>query len=199
MTIYRIHPDRMHYRLMTISSKEVVKKLGEEYPFHIDPTPRAYNDVWHSLEIDFYDSANKKKTAELPDMTVDGGKLFVNSKAFELLQSEIGNQIECLPVTYNGNNGHILNILALAENSAALDEKLSLKNEWGDLSALSFIEEKLGNTPLFRSEFEGYMGVFCNDTFKNSVENHSLKGIIFSTDLGNIFPPDPSAQAPLKN
>lgn len=37
MSIYRIHPDRLNYQILTISADEVEDKLGEECLFHIHP------------------------------------------------------------------------------------------------------------------------------------------------------------------
>ena len=56
MSLYRILPDRMHYQLMTHSSAEVLAKLGQEHPFHIDPSPKAYAAIWETLDVSFYDS-----------------------------------------------------------------------------------------------------------------------------------------------
>ena len=56
MTIYRIHPDWMNYQSFSISTREVLEKLGEEYPFHIDRSPKSYSDVWKRLNIDFFNS-----------------------------------------------------------------------------------------------------------------------------------------------
>ena len=197
MSIYRIHPDRLNFSLLrTISTKEILDKLGREYPFHIDPTPKSYEAVWSALEVGFYDSSDKGTASELPDITVGNGKLFLNARAYEQLHSLLEPHGEFLPVTYGKNEGYIFNCLSLAEDVAGLDEKLSIKNEYGDLQSLVFHEDKVHSMAIFRSEFDGYMGFFCKDDFKDAVESAGLKGITFSIDLGNIFPPDPSAQSP---
>src|SRR5690606_34378520 len=156
MTIYRIHPDRMHYQLMTISSEEIISKLGKQNPFHIDPTPRPYTHIWKPLEISFYDSTTGKNKAKQPDITLDHGRLFLNNAGCDALSKLIETDGELLPVFFEGQSGAIFNTLKCAE----------------DLNAL--------------------------DAFKLAVEQANLKGITFSVDLGNIFPPDTSAQEPLK-
>lgn len=198
MTIYRIHPDRMHYQLMSISSQEVIDKLGKQHPFHIDPTPKSYSPIWKPLEISFYDSVLEKNKVRQPDITLDYGRLFLNKAAYDSLSKFIEADGEILPVFYDGKKGAIFNPLKCVEDFSALDAKNSTKNEWGDLKSLEVFEEKIDGIALFKCEFEGFTGLFCNDVFKLAVEQNKLNGVLFSADLGNIFPPDPSAQEPAK-
>ena len=86
--------------------------------------------------------------------------------------------------------------LKRAEDNEGLNTKLSFNNDWGDLESLAFHEDKVKELVVFRSEFDGYMGLFCQESFKLKVEALGLQGIIFSEDLGNIFPPDPNAATP---
>ncbi len=198
MTIYRIHPDRMHYQLLTISSEEVIGKLGKQYPFHIDPTPKPYAAIWKPLEVSFYDSTSSKNKTKQPDISVDHGRLYLNESACGALSTLIDADGEILPVSYNGQNGAIFNALKCAEDFNALDTKRSTKNDWGDLQSLAFFEERINTAVLFKCQFEGFTGLFCTDVFKGAVERAKFNGVTFSLDLGNIFPPDPSAQEPVK-
>ncbi len=198
MAIYRIHPDRMHYQLMAISSAEIVSKLGKQYPFHIDPMPKPYAAIWKPLDVSFYDSASGKKKTAQPDISVDHGRLFLNEAACNALSNLIEKDGEILPVIFGGQKGAVFNALKYAENFDALDTKCSIKNDWGDLQSLVFFEDKMYSVVLFKCQFEGFTGLFCNDVFKVAVEQAELKGVNFSVDLGNIFPHDPSAQQPVK-
>lgn len=198
MTIYRIHPDRMNYQLLTISSEEVISKLGKQHPFHIDPTPKPYASVWKPLEISFYDSTSGNKKTKLPDISVDHGRLFLNEAGRNALSALIEADGEILPVSFGGQLGVIFNALKCAEDFNALDTKCSTKNDWGDLQSLAFIEEKIEPVILFKCQFEGFTGLFCNEAFKSAVERAKLNGVTFSDDLGNIFPADVSAKEPIK-
>lgn len=194
MTIYRIHPDRMNYQLLTISSEEVISKLGKQHPFHIDPTPKPYASIWKPLEVSFYDSTSGKKETKLPDITIDHGRLFLNEAGINALSKLIEKDGEILPVIFGEQRGVIFNALKSAEDFNALDTKLSTKNDWGDLQSLAFFEEKIDSAILFKCQLEGFTGLFCNDAFKLAVERAKLNGVTFSVDLGNIFPPDSSVR-----
>lgn len=199
MTIYRIHPDRTHYQLLTIASEEVVSKLGQKNPFHIDPTPRPYAPIWKPLEVSFYDSNKGKKKTKRPDISVAHGRLFLNNAGCDALSKLIETDGELLPVLFDGEGGAIFNTLKCAEDFNALDTERSTKSVWGDLQSLAFVEENLNAAVLFRCKFDGFTGLFCSDAFKVAVEQANLKGVTFSEDLGNIFPSDPSTQTPLKH
>lgn len=199
MTIYRIHPDLLTYQLLSVPGDDVRAKLGKQCMFHFDRTPKQYANEWKTLDVSFYASTSKKKPLLIPDITIEQGRLFLNQSACNSLLKLIEKDCEILPVRYDEQEGVIVNPLKIAEKIQAFDQKHSTKNEWGDLEALAFHENKLTDTCIFRSEYDTFLGVFCNEKFKNTVASTGLNGITFSKDLGNIFPPDPSAQSPVNH
>ena len=199
MPIYRIHPDRLNYQLLHISDTEVRNKLGNKCRFHFDPSPIKYEDIWQSIRIDFYDSSNRGNVDSIPDITVGNGKMYLSNKAFRCMKDLLKAHGEFLPVKYKSQQGYLFNSLSIADDKNALDENLCIKNEWDEMEHIGFIEERLNDTPVFRTEFESYMGFFCLDSFKDRVEENQLTGITFSIDVSNIFPPDPAACAPVSH
>lgn len=197
MTIYRIHPDRLRYKLVTIPIEQFEDKQDEDYSFILDSTPKTYLDTWTPLNIEFYDSTEVGAASRLPDLIVDDGRLFLTSRAYDLLHELLAPHGEFLPVTYTDGEGYLFNVLAVADSENGLDHKLCIKSEYGDLESLAFHEEQVKDMPVFRCEFDQYMGIFCPDEFKARVEQAGLQGVTFGVDLGNIFPPDPSAQGPI--
>lgn len=81
-----------------------------------------------------------------------------------------------------------------AEDFNAIDTKLSTKNDWADLQPLAFLKRKLNLWFCSSISLTDLRGLFCNDAFKSAVERAELNGVIFNVDLGNIFPPNPSAR-----
>ncbi len=199
MPIYRIHPDRLNYQMLTISTKEVVKQLGEENLYHIDPTVKPYSPVWKPLDVEFYNSVQQNKTMTLPDITVNNHKMFLNQKAFNILHDILKQHGEFLPVTFNKDKVYLFNAFSLAEDVDAIDRKLSLKNEYDELISLGFHQDKLDKTTIFRTAFDNFMSFFCLESFVQLVTQSGLKGICFSENISNMFPPDPSAQQPAKH
>lgn len=191
--IYVIQPDVLNYKTFVFNSKEIRKKLGENTTFHFDQRPTEYAKEWQPIDIEFAKVSGGKK-GSLPDIIVRNGRLFLNEKSHAGLHDLLASHGEFLSVTYEGNKGFLFNILTIAEHLNGLDEKLSTKNEYNELQSIAFRSEKLNSTPIFRAEFDNYMGVYCQDNFKILIEKLGLRGLTFSADLGNIFPDDPSAQ-----
>jgi hypothetical protein len=174
--------------LHTFDSTEVEAKLGGDHLFHIDPSPLEYSPIWKEpLTITFKERFEEEE--RIPDLQVHHGHMFFSEKAYNAIGAYLEKDGEFLPVVYkSGNRGYVFNIRNIAENSNALDDKLTTYNEWGDLKSIGFIEEKLPfGTMIFRAEADDYDGVFCTDAFKNLVEGFRLLGIDFQPDLSNIF------------
>ncbi|MCX2841291.1 hypothetical protein OQJ59_06590 [Microbulbifer thermotolerans] len=121
----------------------------------------------------------------VPDLAEVDGKLFFSKKAYQHLRELVDTEGEFLPVTYKGGTGFIFNILTIAEDQNGLNEKLTGYDRHRNLSNFSFREEVMGKTPIFRAKIDHYQGIFCNESFKNKVNEASLSGVNFSIDLGN--------------
>lgn len=196
--IYVIHPDYQHYKSFVFDSKLVRKVLGSETQFHFSRLPITYREEWKSFDISFENLGRSKKIA-MPDIMIRNGRLFFSANAHDVLAPAIDKYGEFLPVTYNGTSGFLFNVLSVADDVDGVDEKLSTKNEFGEVQSLYFDETRLKNCSLFKTAFDSYLGIYCDGNLKKLIEDNQLKGIIFSTDIGNIFPPDPTAMQPAKN
>ncbi|WP_062267107.1 hypothetical protein [Endozoicomonas arenosclerae] len=178
--IYSLRPDVKNFLWFNIDSKESRRALGDDTLFHMDESPISYLECWQTMEIEFY-SSSAGKVSDLPDISQRYGRLFINQKGHAALLPLIDSCGEFLPVTYNKEHGYIFNVLTLADD--ALDLNLCKKNEWGEIDWIAFNEQKLQGFPLFRVEFDNYMGVFCNEQFKQVCEDTGLQGLRFSHDL----------------
>lgn len=118
-------------------------------------------------------------------------------KALKFWLNAENGEGEFLPVLLEGQDGYIFNPLIIAEEVGGLDQTRSLRNMRGDLHAPSFHESKVDRYCIFKCEFQGFSGLFCGDRFKIAVEMAGLHDLNFSVDLGNIFPPDPTAEKPV--
>ena len=196
--IYVMHPDISRFKSFVIDSKEARRKLGSDTMFHFDQRPLAYLNVWQPLEIEFAKLSSSRKLS-LPDVVVRDGRMFLNKTSYEVLYDLLKGCGEFLPITYGGEKGYLFNILSLADACGGLNKKLSTKDQYGDIQSLAFYEEVLQSMPVFRTEFDRYMGIYCTENFKHKFEDAGLCGIIFSNDLGNIFPPDNMAEKPTRH
>lgn len=191
--IYRIHPNHEKYKSFVLNSKVVRKALGADTMFHFSREPKSYQQSWTPFEISFSELGSKNN-ANLPDISARNGRLYLSEAAYDALRTILAPHGELLPVFHESNKGFLFNPLSLAENYQALDPKACVKNEFGEVEAIGFLEEKLTDVDVFRSEFDGYAGIFCSDAFKSAVERHHLQGLLFSVDAVN--PPSEDAEQP---
>ena len=115
--------------------------------------------------------------------------MFLNKKAYEAVANLIINDGEFLEVVdENGNQGFVFTPLRVAEDVNGLDLKLSQKNEWNDVVHLAFNEEAVKNWALFRTKYNNFMTLHCQEAVKKAIEDTNLAGLYLTNDLGNIFP-----------
>lgn len=178
----------------------LVGEMGSAMERRIDMwnAPRSFEGVFsETLRVSFPELSKEDKNCQLPDIAIDQGRLFLSGKAFETLKPLIENDGEFLPVIYEHGSAYIFIPLKVAESADALDEKLSRKNDWGDMENIAFHEELVASWSVFRSEFNAYMSVYCNEAVKEAIESNGLSGLYISPDLGNIFPEDRSGASAL--
>lgn len=123
----------------------------------------------------------------IPDICVFQERLFLNAKAYSVLEGIIKLDGEFLPVNCEGSDAYIFTPLRVAETVGGLDLQLSKKNEWSDLENLAFHEDKIEGWSLFRCEYDLFMSLHCRQEIKDAIEQAGLKGVFFIAELGNIF------------
>ncbi len=195
--LYRLTFDSNQYLDLMFDSAQIKRIIGDVSDETIDKRidmnaiPRSYQGIINEpLKLTFpvVDKADKKKT--LPDLVVCDGRLFLNEHAYTVLEPFLKNDGEFLPVDYENGEGYFYTPLQVAEKVNALDTKLSSRNAWGDIDNLVFDEDKVKAWSVFRTEFDGYMGLFCQESVKESIEKENLTGMYITNDLANIFPED---------
>lgn len=189
--LYTIVQDSNRYRSLVWDDAQITRLVGDsDMELRIDMwnSPRSYQNVFEeTLRVSFEPLSKKAENLAIPDLSVMQGRLFLNSKAYSALSKIIEPDGEFLPVRFDGGEGFIYTPLRVAEELDGLDAQLSRKNEWGDLDNLAFHEAKLKKISLFRCEYDMFMSLHCQQEVKDAVEQFDLKGVFFTTDLGNIF------------
>ena len=181
--MYAIEQDK-HYLMHDVPAIESIDKLGDDYgTFAFNPQPIAYQSVWTPLHIQFLKLPEGKKTPLFPDISFRYGRLFVTPAACLLLKRMLEPLGELLPVTYEGGEGFLFNPLIAAESLQAVETDKLGYDEYGNLAHFSFDSAKLAGNSLFKTKLDGFTGLYCNESFKNTVESLGLKGIQFNPDL----------------
>lgn len=193
--LYTMNLDHNHYLAMAWDRKQIAALVGDmrtsmEKRIDMWNTPRSYEGVFNeTLRVSFPKTIKEDKHCVVPDLATLQGRLFINARAYEVLEPHIAKDGEFLPVTYEQEgDAYVYTPLRVAEDVKALDTTLSKKNEWGDVEHLAFHEDKVNNWALFRTEYNRYGHIYCHEVIKTIIEQAGLTGLYFSNDLANIFP-----------
>ena len=189
MAIWSIYADKKHYRYLGFDRDQMFSVYGDDPRKHIDVNYEAtsYLSVWKPVDVNFADDGAGLSGDLIPDISEHNGRLFLSAKAYDVLKDLIANDGEFLPVRYENGDAWYFNPLSIAEDVGGLDEKRSVKNEWGDIENIAFIENKVKSFAVFRCRFDNNFNVFCQDSVKNAIEGAGLKGVYFTPDLGNPY------------
>lgn len=189
--LYTIVQDANHYRSVIWDDAQITQLVGEsDMELRIDMwnSPRTYKNVFsETLRVSFRALSKQAEKLSVPDICVFQGRLFLNEKAYAVLEDIIKSDGEFLPVSFEGGDAYIFTPLRVAETVGGLDVQLSRKNEWGDLENLAFHEGKVEGWSLFRCEYDIFMSLHCQQEVKDAIEQAGLKGVFFTTELGNTF------------
>lgn len=202
--LYTLISDHDRYLSFHFDQEQIDRLIGEigddtiEKRIDINGTPQRYRQlITELLSFSFPTVDKEDKGKSIPDLEVFQGRLFLSQKAHDALASLIGADGEFLPVTYENGRGYFYTPLRVAEDVNALNEALTRRNEWGDIEHISFKEENVKDWNLFRTEYDGFYRLFCQSQVKIAIEEAGLTGLYITNDLGNMFPQDYGAVAPL--
>ncbi|WP_062270754.1 hypothetical protein [Endozoicomonas arenosclerae] len=188
--IYRIHPEVKQFQRFALDADEVEDKLGEDCLIYMDSQPTQYKQLWQPIHIEFYRSVSSKTDNPVPDISCDQlGKLYLSLKAYNRLFTLLQDHGEFLPVEHeDGTKAYLFNPLVLAEDLQAIDQEKTCFNEWDELERIAFIQVALKETPIFRTEVDCFQGIYCQERFKQLVEDSALQGLIITDNLHNQPP-----------
>lgn len=199
--LYTLIPDSDHYRGATINSEAVAAVVGglRDGRLHdrIDANhePRRWSGVFSEpIKIDFPIFQGSEEKMPFPDIAMFEGRLFLNSKAYEVLGPLIENDGGVLPAqSEETGEGYLFTPLRVAEDTNAANKTLTTHSEGGDVDHLAFHEEKVKAWTIFRCKLTAYMRLYCHENVKTAIEESNLTGLYITPDLANIFPEERSA------
>ena len=198
--LYTLISDYDNYLGLCFDDEQIMRIIGDlsddtiDKRIDVNGIPRSYKDIVNEpliLSFPIMEKADKKR--KVPDLEIHVGRLFLSDKAYKILKPLIENDGEFLPVTYENGSGYFYIPLRVAE----VDPAITHKDEWGEIVSLGFDEEHVKDWSLFRTEYNGYMRLYCQESIKETIEGAQLTGLFITNDLANIFPEERGAVAKL--
>ena len=185
MAIFRICSDDAHYLNFVEDATDVEQKLGRDHPFHIDPRPKRYAHLWKEpLKVTLY-YGNYNKGKRVPDIAENGGRIYLNQRVYETLYPVLEDAGEFLPVFHEEGEGYLFNPLMSAEDVDGVEEVFY--DEHDNMIGYRFDEKRVKDLPIFRTEVDGYQGIFCSEAVKETVEASAFKGVRFTKHYSDLF------------
>ncbi|GAA6166624.1 hypothetical protein [Sessilibacter corallicola] len=202
--LYTLIHDSNNYLEVHFNREQIWRILEEYGDDHIDHRidvncePKSFQYIIKEpLSLSFPIIQKSDKNKKIPDIHISSGRLFMNTKAFQVLKPLIESDGEFLPVTYENGEGYFYIPFRIAEDRDAINTELSTENSWNYFDHLVFYEKKIEDWSLFRMKYDGYKSVFCQESVKAAIENAGLKGLFITNDLANIFPEERSTVSKL--
>ena len=194
--IYKLLFNHKKYLNFYYDEKQLKRILGARTRTNFEKYINYYNgpvnfcDIFKEpLNFDFSSSDKQDSKKEIADLCIAAGRLFMSQNAYDRLKPLIENDGEFLPVNYQSGKGYFFNPLQVADTNP----ELTRKDEWEEIVSLDFHEEDTKSYSIFRTRYDAYRGLYCQESIKNAIEAHKLTGLYITTDLANIFPEDRSS------
>ncbi|WP_444998451.1 hypothetical protein [Aliikangiella sp. IMCC44359] len=191
--IYRLIFNHHKFLNFRFDEEQLEDILGEPTDENFDSfinynnAPKVFKEIYTvPLNFNFSIDHKEDKGKTIADLCVVNGRLFLSQRAYDILLPLINEDGEFLSVRYQEGNGYFFTPLSVVD----VDPKITLKNEWGDIENLGFNEKDVEKYAVFRTRYDGYIGLYCQDRVKQAIEDNSLTGLYITTDLANIFPED---------
>lgn len=193
--IYRLKADRNRFLLFDVSPDEWLEKLGPDYFFMLDEP--EWSSFWSTINGCFLNEAESSggSLPAVPDIGVwFMQNLVLTKQAHTALMTTMPEVFsaagEVLPVYCEGIEYSLWHISSVAGDSV-IDEFASSREVEPsghiELLSLAFKPDAEFPSPVFHTAYDGGKGLFCTQEFKDWVEAAGLNGLVFDTDLANIF------------
>lgn len=192
--LYTLISDSHNYLSFEYDISQIERLVGEpdrenfDRLLHYSNVPIKLAKIYREpVSIKFQPTVKEDKSHQLPDIAVKSGRLFLNDNAFKILEPLIAQDGEFLDIVFNNNQvGKLFNPLQVVQP----DPKVTKKNEWEDIVSLGFDTNDCKNYSIFRTAFNGYKNLYCQESVKQAIEDNKLIGLYITNDLANIFPED---------
>ncbi|SBS24604.1 hypothetical protein MSP8887_00003 [Marinomonas spartinae] len=142
------------------------------------------SDLWPKTGLQCLFFKDSKETYQ--DINAYGSFLVLTQKAYDVVQDSLRNYGEFLDLDVEGIPMMLFNPLVFGTEDMERSEKEYYDGEEIGIKYLVFdnsTEDKL----VFKSKYTARVCMYCNDEFKELVENHSLQGLVFEKEINNIF------------
>ncbi|WP_193164738.1 hypothetical protein [Microbulbifer hainanensis] len=185
MTYYRIKPDLDTYGWFELDYEKMLKTLGRKTFSKFTETDASIADKWDNFEARFEPPDGEVVVSIRPDLTTWGGgcHLVLNEKAFSVLKPLLAPYGEFLSAPSEGEEYRIFNCRTTKPADDSKSQKKLVDGLQEGLISLDFDPADIADAPVFKTDFDLFRSLYCDQRFKDLVREHGLTGIEIREDL----------------
>lgn len=185
MTYYRLKALKSQYGWFEFNYDKMLKAIGRKTYSSFVSKNLSLKEVWGDFEARIDPPDGEFSVDTPPDLSLWGSKpvLILNQRAFDALESVLKNYGEFLAAPCDGLpywlfNCHTPKPADPITSKAVIEDEMQV-----GLESLNFSEDSIAGAPLFKTDFDLFTSLYCDEGFKQLVESNHLKGLEFRTDL----------------
>lgn len=191
LDIYKLHkPDRT-YDIIDLDIVSMADQIAEENNLSYKEAvilakigfPSGKTRITDIVKNGFSCKVEKEALKQAYDVNLFTNYLVLNQKAYIALGNYLQVYGEFIPLRCD-KELILFNPLVFEEEDEFLTEKAYLNGIEDGLKSLSFKSDK---NLVFKSCMQGGTALYCNAAFKSLVNENSLSGLSFNSDLVSIF------------
>lgn len=193
--LYTLIHDHYHFLESHFDDEQmwrILEEYGDEHinnRVDVNNKPESFSEiVKEPLKFSFPVMAQQDNNKPIPDIDLHSGRLLLSQKAYDALNPLIESDGDFMPAVYQSEHYYFFIPMRVAQ----INSSLTHKNEWDEIISIGFDEEETKDWALFRTEYNGYMSLYCQQSIVDAIEQANLTGLYITNDLANIFPEDRS-------
>ncbi|MCO1334870.1 hypothetical protein MO867_11015 [Microbulbifer sp. OS29] len=191
MKVYKVLPDYQNFWVFTLPMKNLILNLGKQIPpkklMHFYKYNISLGETWTGVTASFDPIEGVTGGVNIPDISTWLSGSLVMSEKCKAEFTDLKGIGEFLPVSTNNGKYWIFNCMAIAAANETQSSRVMESEQVLDINALEFDSESVSDKYLFKTDYDGFRGLFCTDTFRRKVIDNKLRGLLFSEDLANKF------------
>ncbi|MBB3062811.1 hypothetical protein [Microbulbifer rhizosphaerae] len=185
MTYYRIKADKDTYGWFELDMDKVLRALGRKTFSNFTKTDASIIDKWEDFDARFDPPDGEVVVSARPDITSWGStcRLVLNEKAFGVLKRLLSPYGEFLITPCEGQRYRIFNCRTTKPADESKSQKEMMNGLQTGLINLDFDPTDIAGAPVFKTDYDLFGSLYCDEQFKSLVEENSLTGITLREDL----------------
>lgn len=190
MTVYAIRTDYYGFQQLDLQLTDLFPFVPDDIDFddvvQFSQRNASLQAWWQTPDTRFAPIEDKPK-GEIPDLSLWlYATLVLSPKAHRLLGELLQPYGEFLPVTVAGETFRIFNCLRFGEEdkeACAFDQADGMELGLNHLEFRASVKQEV----IFKSRLQNAASLFCTDRLKEVVESCELSGVVFDTNLIEVF------------